>query len=561
MTVETLPGFDTDDWPAVAVPGAPAVPAGVSVPGPAGRESAADGSPVPVEVPPAPPEAVTVAMEPPRGLLLAVDGNSLVHRAFHGYGQTGMRGPDQRPLWAVFGFMTLLVRIIDMNRPDAVVVGFDDPAGSTRRDRHPEYKAGRPDRPDELRLQLADTVTLLRALGVAVIVPVGLEADDVLASAAAAAETAGWRCVVATSDKDAFRLISPATTVMRLVSGLDNAIGMTPELLLEQYGVTPAQWPDYTALVGDKSDNLPGVDGIGPKSAAKLLAARGTLDRALADLGATGIAIGKATAARLSTTTARDAIARNRDLMAPVTDVPVDPDQCRLAGDPATVSRVLAARHLPSLASRTLLALCPSIADDMPPTPPDPDPAPAPRRAAAGVMTCQTPQCGAPIRMVWMESGGRMPIDADPTPDGNLGWAKSDLGWRMVVLADGEQPDDGRRWSSHFATCANADEHRRGRRRLGAVRGQAALEEQAAALLTDAGLGAGPVRPAGPNPPPAPAAVPRTPLVQVPAETRPCCTPGHDDGRPARLYPGGVFCDPCIDRQKAIRAAEAEARR
>ncbi len=563
MTVETLPGFDTDDWPTVADLGAGI--AQVRPPSAATPRGDAEGSGLPVDAttPASPPAAALVPVGPPRGVLLAVDGNSLVHRAFHGYAQTGMRAPDDRPMWAVYGFLTLLLKIADMNEPDAIVVGFDDSAGSVRRDRYPGYKAGRPDRPDELRSQMADTITVLRELGVPVVIPVGLEADDVLASAAAAAERAGWRCVVATSDKDAFRLISDRTTVMRLKSGLDNAVGMTPELLAEQYGVTPAQWPDYAALVGDRSDNLPGVDGIGPKFGAKLLTARGSLDRALADQGATAIAVGKAAAARLCTAEAKAAIARNRDLMEPVADIPVDVDACRLAADPSTVTGVLNAWRMSSLVVRAMVALCPSTSGDVPPPPLEPSHEPAPRRAPGGVLTCKTSQCGAKIRMVFMESGGRMPVDADPHPDGNLGWAKSDLGWRMIVLGDGEQPADGRRWMTHFKTCANPGEHRKPRpRHLGTVAGPALeetappLEDTATAVLEQAGL--------GPDPAPAPTASstpPRPgPLVQVRAETRTCCTPGHD-GRPARLYPGGVFCDDCVATQRAGRLTEARARR
>lgn len=307
------------------------------------------------------------------GVLLAVDGNSLAHRAWHAYERSGMTTPAGRPVFAVHGFLALLAGIIDRTDPDAIVVGFDDHAGSTRRDRYPDYKAGRAEKSPDLYAQLADIAAVLPALGVQVIVPEGLEADDVLGSAAAAAETADWRCVIATSDKDAFGLITEATSVLRLVSGLDNAVHMTPQALLDQYGVTPAQWLDYAALVGDTSDNLPGVTGIGPKTAAKLLAALGSVDAALADPAATAAAIGNTAAAKLAGDEARAALDRNHDIMAIARDVPVDPDACRPQVTPATVAAVLHDRHLPSLIDRVTAALCR-------PAPPSSPPAPRQRR-------------------------------------------------------------------------------------------------------------------------------------------------------------------------------------
>ncbi|MFI7608843.1 5'-3' exonuclease H3TH domain-containing protein [Micromonospora sp. NPDC049366] len=310
---------------------------------------------------------------PAPGVLLAVDGDSLTHRAWHAYERTGMTAPDGRPVFAVYGFLRLLAGIIDRVKPDALVVGFDDRTSSARRDQHPDYKAQRSEKDPDLYAQRDAIIVALRALALQVVVPDGLEADDVLGSAAAAAETSGWRCVIATSDRDAFALITDTTSVLRLVDGLDNAVNMTPADLADRYGVTPAQYLDYAALRGDTSDNLPGVHGIGEKTAAKLLAALGSVDAALADPEKTTAAIGKAYAAKLATDDARAALDRNRRLMAIRRDVPVDVEACRPSVDAATAAAVLRGLHLPSLVDRVTAALCP------PPPSPSP-PAPAPRR-------------------------------------------------------------------------------------------------------------------------------------------------------------------------------------
>ncbi len=302
----------------------------------------------------------TPEQEPrPVRTLLAVDGNSLAHRAWHAYERSGMTDPSSgRPIFAVYGFLALLVGVCDKVRPDGLVVGFDDRAGSARRDRYDGYKANRGERSPDLYAQMDDVVELLRDLGLHVVTPAGLEADDVLGSAAATAAAAGWRCVIATSDKDSFGLITDTTSVLRLVNGLDNAVLMDGAALVDKYGVRPDQWLDYVALVGDASDNLPGVPGIGPKTAVKLLAACGDVDTALADPDAAAAAVGVAAARRLATAEARAALERNRDIMAIARDVPVDLSVCGPAADPGVVSAQLRRRNLPSLVHRAVAALC-----------------------------------------------------------------------------------------------------------------------------------------------------------------------------------------------------------
>lgn len=308
---------------------------------------------------PAAPPPPTLRAVPTVGTLLAVDGDSLAHRAYYGYQPSRMAAPDGRPIWAVHGFLTLLAGIIDKTNPDALVVGFDDHRGSVRRDAYPDYKAGRAEKAPDLYSQMAETVEVLRQLGVQVVTPAGLEADDVLASASEAAEAAGWQCVIATSDRDAFGLITERTTVLRLMDKLDNAVRMTPAVLLDQYGVRPDQYLDYASLVGDKSDNLPGVQGYGQKTAVKLLAALGSVAAAYKDRAAVVAAVGAAAAARLTTEAAEAALARNRSLMWMRRGIPIDVHACRPATTADTVATVLRDRHLPKLVERLTMALCP----------------------------------------------------------------------------------------------------------------------------------------------------------------------------------------------------------
>ncbi len=260
-------------------------------------------------------------------VILAVDGNSLVHRSFHAQAQSG------QPSWAVRGLLTQLVAAVERVRPAAVVVGFDDADRSVRRDRWPSYKANRVEKLDTLVEQLAQAVAVLREIGVAVVVPPGLEADDVLASVAAFAPRCGARTVIATSDRDAFALIDSHTHVLRIINGgVDASPTMTPDRLVMLLGVRPEQYRDFAALRGDPSDNLPGVRGVGPKLAARLLAEFGSARAAFDDLGAVASRLGAGAARRMSADGAREAWELNCRVMTMHTDVELGLDLRRGPG-------------------------------------------------------------------------------------------------------------------------------------------------------------------------------------------------------------------------------------
>jgi DNA polymerase-1 len=257
----------------------------------------------------------------PGPVVLAIDGNSLVHRSYHAHARTG------QPDWGVRGLLMQLVAAVDRVRPALVVIGFDDADRSERRERWPEYKAQRSDKLDTLVTQLAAAADTMRRLGLCVVVPDGLEADDVMASAAALARRHGAETVIVTSDRDAFALIDSSTSVLRIINGgVDASPLMTPERLLLLCGVHPWQYRDYAALRGDPSDNIPGVRGLGPRTAARLLAEFGSAAAAFDDLAAVRERLGKGLAARLADPQAQPVWERNCAIMAARDDVPLDLD-------------------------------------------------------------------------------------------------------------------------------------------------------------------------------------------------------------------------------------------
>jgi DNA polymerase-1 len=294
-----------------------------------------------------------VASAPQAPLLLAVDGNSLLHRAFHAMSGEGLRDDAGRPIWALKGLISFLASAASRLTPDGLVIGFDSPETSVRRDDYPQYKSHRVPKPDDLCDQLDMAPRLLSEAGFCVVVPDGYEADDVLATAARSARAAGYRATVMTSDRDAFALIDDNTSVLRLLNGgIEVSPVLTPEKLPSVCGVTASQYRDFAALRGDSSDNLPGVNGIGAKTAAGLLAAFASLDDAYAALD-TGReaevieAIGAVATAKLSATKARLDVERNRRLMAMRHDLDLPPfDVMRLPMDPIPLQTVLRSRQI-----------------------------------------------------------------------------------------------------------------------------------------------------------------------------------------------------------------------
>lgn len=225
------------------------------------------------------------AHDRPRKLLLVVDAPSLLHRNHHARAHTRITDQSGRPAWALHGMVRQIIEAIDTFLPDAVIFGLDDRTFSERSDFYPDYKAGRAEKDAELVDQLDRAGALLDALGLATLTPPGLEADDVNASAATWARTNDWNCVIITSDRDAFAHISEHTQVLRLINGgISGSPLLNPRRLFALYGVAAEHYLEYAALRGDSSDNLPGVTGIGEKTAALLLAQVGSMQTVWADI-------------------------------------------------------------------------------------------------------------------------------------------------------------------------------------------------------------------------------------------------------------------------------------
>lgn len=290
--------------------------------------------------------------------MLALDGNSLYHRAHHAYERSGLTGADGRPTFATYGFFVLLAGICTKVRPDALVVGFDSPRNE-RKARWPQYKATRAKKDDAFYTQMDATIALLHDIGVYVVQPDGWEADDVCASTARAAADAGWRCVIATSDRDAFALIDDTTAVLRLVSGLDNAELLDRDGFRSMmaantgFAFDASSYRSYAALRGDTSDNLPGVRGVGEKTAAKLLA-HSTVEDVLADPDRHVELLGRGNVAKLTAGAGNYQV--NLAVMAMRRDLAVDLDSAVLPVD-AAVARDRLAPILPTIANRVADAL------------------------------------------------------------------------------------------------------------------------------------------------------------------------------------------------------------
>ena len=199
-----------------------------------------------------------------------LDGYSLMYRAFFGL-QTPMNAPDGTPTNAVQNFMMMLIKLIDDERPDGVVAAFDMHAPTFRHDMYQDYKAGRPPMPYDLRLQDPIIRELLALMGIAIIELEGFEADDILGTISLECESSGRQALIVTGDRDAYQLVGPNTTVLYTKKGISDAIRATPAYIMETYGVEPVQLIDVKALMGDTSDNIPGIAGIGEKTALKLV--------------------------------------------------------------------------------------------------------------------------------------------------------------------------------------------------------------------------------------------------------------------------------------------------
>ncbi|MPZ95689.1 MAG: DNA polymerase I [Propionibacteriales bacterium] len=211
-------------------------------------------------------------------LLLLLDGHSLAYRAFFALPVENFSTTTGQPTNAVYGFTSMLINVLRDEQPTHVAVAFDVSRETFRLAEYSEYKANRSKSPTEFKGQVSLVKEVLDALRVTTVEAEGYEADDVIATLATQAQGAGFEVLICTGDRDAFQLVSDQVTVLYPRRGVSDLTRMTPGAVEEKYGVTPGHYPDLAALVGESSDNLPGVPGVGPKTAAKWINQYSSLD-------------------------------------------------------------------------------------------------------------------------------------------------------------------------------------------------------------------------------------------------------------------------------------------
>ncbi|MBO4384887.1 MAG: DNA polymerase I [Clostridia bacterium] len=211
--------------------------------------------------------------------LIAIDANSLLFRAYYAI-QTAMTSRDGLPTNAIHGFTAMLIKLIEM-KPDYMIAAFDMHGGTFRHDTYPEYKAGRRETPEDLKQQFPALKELLGVLGIKVCECFRYEADDILGTISNEAEKEGVFSLLVTGDRDALQLVSENTHVMLTKKGISETVEYDEEGLLRDYGLTPKHMIDLKALMGDSSDNIPGIKGVGEKTAKGLLEKYGDLEGVL----------------------------------------------------------------------------------------------------------------------------------------------------------------------------------------------------------------------------------------------------------------------------------------
>ncbi len=258
--------------------------------------------------------------------LMLLDGNSLAFRAFYALPAENFKTRGGLTTNAVYGFTAMLINLLRDESPTHIAAAFDVSRETFRSERYPEYKANRSTTPDEFRGQIDITKEVLGALGITVLAEPGFEADDLIATLATQAEKDGYRVLVVTGDRDSLQLVSDDVTVLYPRKGVSELTRFTPEAVVEKYGLTPQQYPDFAALRGDPSDNLPGIPGVGEKTAAKWIAEYGSLQGLVDNVDSVRGKVGDALRANLAS------VVRNRELTDLVRDVPLaqTPDTLRL---------------------------------------------------------------------------------------------------------------------------------------------------------------------------------------------------------------------------------------
>ena len=250
--------------------------------------------------------------------LLLIDGHSMAYRAFYALPAENFTTAQGQHTNAIYGFATMLLSLLISEKPTHVAVAFDVSRKTFRSEIFPEYKANRAKTPDEFRSQMSYLHELVTAFGITTFEVEGFEADDIIATIAKQAERENAEVFICTGDRDSFQLVNEKTTVLYPKRGVSDLTRMTPDAVQEKYGMSPEQYPDFAALRGDPSDNLPSVPGVGEKTAAKWIVEYGSLHELIANIDKLGGKVGQ------SLRDSVNDVIRNRELTQLVANVPLD---------------------------------------------------------------------------------------------------------------------------------------------------------------------------------------------------------------------------------------------
>jgi DNA polymerase I len=232
-------------------------------------------------VPTAATAAATSARAADKPRLLLLDGHSLAYRAFFALPLENFSTTTGQPTNAVYGFTSMLINVLRDEQPTHIAVAFDVSRATFRSEQYAEYKANRSASPTEFKGQVELIKEVLTALRVTTVELQGYEADDVIGTLTSQAYDAGYEVLICSGDRDAMQLVSDRVTLLYPRKGVSDLVRMTPRAVHDKYGVEPGEYPDLAALVGESSDNLPGVPGVGPKTAAKWINQYGGLDEVI----------------------------------------------------------------------------------------------------------------------------------------------------------------------------------------------------------------------------------------------------------------------------------------
>ena len=281
--------------------------------------------------------------------LLLIDGHSMAYRAFYALPVDNFKTSTGQPTNAIYGFAAMIINLINQEKPTHIAVAFDVSRQTFRSEKFPEYKSNRAATTDEFRSKVSHIYEVVNAFGINRFELPGFEADDVIATLTKNAETEGFEVLICSGDRDTFQLVSEKTTVLYPKKGVTEMVRMTPEAVIEKYGLTPKQYPDFAALRGDPSDNLPSLPGVGEKTATKWIADFGSLQDLIKSAGSISGKVGDVLRANI------DQVKLNRELTQLQTnlELPISLDLLKWIGiDPAEITKIFEALEIRALRER-----------------------------------------------------------------------------------------------------------------------------------------------------------------------------------------------------------------